>query len=135
VTLIMPPQAQRHLLSTVARGISSAVSKIDGGAHGAGMSGTQGIGVRTPKAAAVAVMTSGLAGLLHMPNGGIFMIGTIWTIVAAANASLTTGAAGNSSAMNTLGVNPKLQVSAQPVVNSSGIEGSFALRYGERRSF
>ena len=44
-------------------------------AHGAAVAGRQGIGVRTPSAAAVAAATIGLAGLEHMPNGATFTIG------------------------------------------------------------
>lgn len=45
------------------------------GAHGAAVRGIQGIGVRTPMAAAVAAATVGLAGLLHMPKGAMFTMG------------------------------------------------------------
>jgi hypothetical protein len=42
----------------------------DPGAHGAGITGVQGIGVKTPSAAAVAEATEGFAALEHIPNGG-----------------------------------------------------------------
>ena len=42
------------------------------GTHGATVAGMQGIGVRTPMAAAVAAATIGFAGDMHMPNGMIF---------------------------------------------------------------
>lgn len=45
------------------------------GAHGAAVTGTQGIGVSTPIAAAVAAATCGLAGQLHIPNGMTLTIG------------------------------------------------------------
>ena len=50
------------------------------GTHGAGMLGTQGIGVNTPPAAAVADATCGLAGLLHIPK-----VGNLLSIIVAAN--------------------------------------------------
>ncbi len=53
------------------------------GAHGAGITGTQGIGVRTPNAAAVAAATAGFASDWHIPKGMIFFIGTLSMIVAA----------------------------------------------------
>jgi hypothetical protein len=46
------------------------------GIHGAGMAGTQGIGVKTPSAAAVAAATVGLDRVIHIPNGQIFRNGT-----------------------------------------------------------
>jgi hypothetical protein len=49
------------------------------GIHGAGAFGTQGMGVSTPSAAAVADATVGLAGLEHIPNVG----NTLSIIVAA----------------------------------------------------
>lgn len=53
------------------------------GAHGAGITGTQGIGVRTPMAAAVADATEGLAMLWHMPKGMMFTIGLLSMMFAA----------------------------------------------------
>jgi hypothetical protein len=53
------------------------------GVQGAAVAGMQGIGVRTPKAAAVAEATMGLAMDMHMPNVGIFTIGAESMIVAA----------------------------------------------------
>jgi hypothetical protein len=121
VTAIIPAQVHRHLLSTVASGISLAFIKAEGGAQGAGMTGTQGIGVNTPSAAAVAATTSGFVGLLHIANGSTFTRGIISMIVAVAKASFTTGFPGISVATNRLGAAPKLQVSAHPVVRSSGM--------------
>jgi hypothetical protein len=45
------------------------------GAHGAGVTGMQGMGVRTPMAAAVAAATVGLAMDVHIANGGILTTG------------------------------------------------------------
>ncbi len=49
--------------------------------HGAGVTGMQGAGVGTPNATAVAAMTAGLAGLLHIPKGWMFSAGTLSMIV------------------------------------------------------
>jgi hypothetical protein len=46
------------------------------GAHGADVTGTHGIGVSTPMAAAVADATVGFDGLEHIPKVGILTIGT-----------------------------------------------------------
>ena len=48
----------------------------DPGAHGAGTTGMQGVGVRTPIAALVADAVVGFARLAHTPNGMMFTIGT-----------------------------------------------------------
>lgn len=45
------------------------------GDQGAEVTGTQGTGVSVPPAAAVAAATWGLLGVLHMPNGNIFVMG------------------------------------------------------------
>jgi hypothetical protein len=48
----------------------------DPGVQGAGVTGTQGIGVKTPKAEAVAAATVGFASELHIPKGMMFTMGT-----------------------------------------------------------
>lgn len=52
------------------------------GAHGDDITGTQGIGVSTPSAAAVAEATCGFAMEEHMPKGIIFTKGLLQSIVA-----------------------------------------------------
>ena len=47
----------------------------DRGAQGAAVTGTQGIGVKTPSAAAVAAATCGFAMEVHIPKGMILTIG------------------------------------------------------------
>ena len=51
--------------------------------HGVLVAGMQGIGVRTPSAAAVADATIGLLGVVHIPNGMILTMG-LWSIIFAA---------------------------------------------------
>ena len=46
------------------------------GIQGAEVTGIQGIGVSTPSAAAVAAMTIGFVGELHIAKGMMFFIGT-----------------------------------------------------------
>src|SRR5687768_14753953 len=53
------------------------------GAQGAVVTGTQGIGVRTPRAADVAAATIGLARLWHIPKGGMLTIGLLSMMFAA----------------------------------------------------
>ena len=50
-------------------------SAIAPGTQGLVVMGTQGAGVGVPSAAAVAAMTAGLAGDVHMPKGMMFVIG------------------------------------------------------------
>jgi hypothetical protein len=64
-----------HLLELFNAGSESINTVGDPGTHGAGMTGTQGMGVSTPSAAAVAAATMGFARELHIPNGGMFMMG------------------------------------------------------------
>lgn len=52
------------------------------GAHGAAMLGIHGCGVSTPRAAAVAAATCGLARLVHIPKGIMFTIGLLSMMVA-----------------------------------------------------
>jgi hypothetical protein len=49
------------------------------------VTGTHGIGVRTPRAAAVAAATVGLANEEHIPNGATFTIGVKSIILPAGN--------------------------------------------------
>jgi hypothetical protein len=53
------------------------------GIQGAAVTGTQGIGVNTPKAAAVAAATVGFDGDWHMPNGKMLTNGLLSMILAA----------------------------------------------------
>lgn len=61
------------------------------GTQGAGITGTQGAGVGTPAAAAVAAITAGFVGELHIPKGGILAMGAKSAIVAAGFPSIMVG--------------------------------------------
>ena len=56
------------MLLLLRAGFPHAITVGEPGAHGAAQAGIQGIGVSTPRAAAVAAATVGLAGLLHIPK-------------------------------------------------------------------
>jgi hypothetical protein len=88
-TVMTPRYWQAHLLVLLRAGLPAIVTVGDPGVHGAGMTGTHGCGVSTPLAAAVAVATAGFVGALHIPNDGMFVIGT-WsmTVAAAMNSAL-----------------------------------------------
>ena len=83
------------------------------GAHGAGVTGTHGMGVRTPRAAAVAAATVGFDGELHMPNGGMFTMGALSMIVAAGGPPASTWLVGKTTRL--LGATPKLHCIIAPI--------------------
>jgi hypothetical protein len=72
---IVPAKAHIHLLLLFNAGKLAIITVAEPGVQGPGVTGVQGIGVSTPKAAAVAAATAGLAGDLHIPNGGMFTKG------------------------------------------------------------
>ena len=73
---MMPPHAHIHLALFISAGMFITFT-CPGGAHGAVVTGTQGIGVSTPQAAAVADATVGLDIDVHMPKGSMFDIGAM----------------------------------------------------------
>ena len=77
----------------------------------------QGAGVKTPKAAAVAAITIGFAGELHIPKGGILAIGAKSIIVAARGPDAMTGGPFGIT-FKTLGAAPKLHLIAAPAQTS-----------------
>jgi hypothetical protein len=81
---ITPPQLHMHLEEACRAGLLPIITVAEPGLHGALVTGTQGCGVSTPCAAAVADATCGLASELHMPKGAIFIIGALSMMVAAA---------------------------------------------------
>ena len=59
---ITPPQLHMHLETLSSAGMLAMRTVGAPGTHGADVAGTQGMGVSTPSAAAVAAATVGLAG-------------------------------------------------------------------------
>ena len=80
--LITPPQQHWHVEELFNAGRLPIITVGEPGFHGV-VTGMQGIGVRTPRAAAVAAATIGLASDMHTPKGGIFTKGAKSMIVAA----------------------------------------------------
>lgn len=74
--VITPAQAHMHCDVLVSAGFPPINTVGDPGVQGAKVTGTQGMGVSTPLAAAVADATVGLAMEVHMPKGGMFAMGT-----------------------------------------------------------
>jgi hypothetical protein len=88
------------------------------GVHGLVVTGMHGIGVNTPSAAAVADATVGLAIDMHIPNGGMFVIGTKSMMLAAGVVALTlfTG-----STLSAEGAIPKVHIMTAPEVTWEGM--------------
>jgi hypothetical protein len=97
---------------SVSAGILPISTVGDPGTQGAAVTGTQGMGVSTPRAAAVAAATVGFEGELHMPNGGIFTMGALSMMVAAGGPPAITQFAGNTTRL--LGATPKLHCIIAP---------------------
>jgi hypothetical protein len=77
-----PPKLHMHLEELFSAGMLATSTVGDPGAHGAAVTGVQGIGVSAPRAAAVAEATAGLAMELHIPNGAILTNGLLSIILA-----------------------------------------------------
>jgi hypothetical protein len=88
------------------------------GVQGEVVTGMQGIGVNTPRAAAVAEATVGLAIDMHIPKGGMLVIGTKSMIFAAGEVALTlfTG-----KTLSADGAIPKEHIMTAPEVTWVGI--------------
>ncbi len=117
--VMTPPKAQLHIDPDTSAGRPPMVVVGAPGAQGETTVGTQGIGVRTPSAAAVAAATVGFAKLLHIANGGMFMPVAMSVMVDAGRPSMTTRVVGILT--REVGANPKLHCSIAPVTTDCGI--------------
>jgi hypothetical protein len=106
----------------VSAGISVIVTDTAPGAHGVVVTGTHGMGVNTPRAAAVADATSGLLGVLHMPKVGMLSIGTKSMMVAAGRPPAVTPVG---VALSGAGVKPNEHVIMAPVTTCCPMINSF----------
>jgi hypothetical protein len=75
VTEITPPHVHMHLLVSFKAGMLPMSTVGEPAAQGVVVTGTQGAGVGTPKAADVAAITAGFKGALHIPNVGMLTTG------------------------------------------------------------
>src|SRR3954471_13537151 len=78
-----------------------------------------GAGVSTPMAADVAAATTGLDGVVHIPNGGMLTIGAMSCTVAAGLPSTNTRLVGSTFSVD--GAKPKLQAKVAVAVTLGGI--------------
>ena len=102
---ITPPHTHMSFELLLSAGILAIRTVGEPAIQGAGVTGTQGIGVKTPRAAAVALITAGLAGELHMPKGMMFTSGLL-SIILASGVTVITRFWGRTTSV--LGAAPKL---------------------------
>ncbi len=138
VKVINPPHMQVQVETLSKAGMPPSMTVEAPGAQGATVFGTQGIGVNTPKAAAVAAATVGLAGEMQTPNVGMFTIGLL-SMMLAAGVPIMVLLFG--STLNAEGAAPKLHIIIEPAVINIGIARSFCwlskmtMAAGENREF
>lgn len=116
---MLPVQVQLHFESEVSALSSLIVTTGEPGDQGAGMTGTHGIGVSTPCAAAVAEATCGFACVLHIPKGAMFVMGTLSMTVAVGCSSALDPLAGRTVSVE--GALPWLHLSFAPFATSFGM--------------
>src|SRR5438270_2625409 len=75
VMLIWPPQLHMHMEVLLRAGMPPSMTVAEPGVQGELVMGMQGMGVRTPRAAAVAEATVGLAMDMHMPKVMMLVMG------------------------------------------------------------
>jgi hypothetical protein len=75
-SVITPPQVHMQVHVLFRAGMLPIMQVAEPGVQGDVVTGMQGIGVNTPRAAAVAEATVGLAIDMHIPKGGMLVIGT-----------------------------------------------------------
>ena len=118
---IIPPQLHVHMEELFNAGMPPSRTVAAPGDQGATVTGMHGIGVNTPKAAAVAAATVGFEGDMHMPNGGMFTVGLL-SMMLAAGAPIMVLLAG--STLSALGAAPKVHAIMQPEVTKIAITRS-----------
>jgi hypothetical protein len=91
VILIIPPHMHVHISPLQTTGPVGMMTIGFEGSQGATVAGMHGIGVNTPRAAAVADATVGLVIVEHIPNVMIFTIGIISAIETTGNPHAKTG--------------------------------------------
>ena len=111
--LINPPQVHISLEELFKAGIPPIKTVGLPGAQGATVSGTQGMGVNTPKAAIVAAITTGLVGEEHIPKVAKFSRGLLSIILAAGAPAITLD---NGNTVRGQGATPKIHWHKDPFV-------------------
>ena len=115
---MVPPQRHIHVQVLFKAGILPMSTVGEPGVQGASVLGTHGMGVNTPRAAAVAAATSGLAGDMHIPKEEMFTSGWLSMMVAAGVPSRVSFV-GNT--LSVPGATPNGHISIAPETTSWGI--------------
>jgi hypothetical protein len=117
--LIIP--AHMHMFVEVLSSVGMLPSITVGapGTQGETVIGMQGIGVRTPIAAAVAAATIGFAGDMHIPKGMILTSGTKSMMLASGTSSVMTRLMGRTT--SELGAIPMVHIMVAPIQTCIGI--------------
>jgi hypothetical protein len=116
---IMPPHMHVHIEEMLSAGIPPIRTVGAPGVHGATVFGMHGIGVNTPKAAAVAEATVGFASDIQTPKVGMFTIGLLSMMFAAGVPALVLLVG---STLSALGAAPNVHIIIVPAVTSGGIK-------------
>jgi len=113
-----PPQVHMHVQVLLSAGMPPINVVGAPGVQGVVVTGMQGIGVKTPRAAAVAEATVGLAIDIHMPKGGMLVMG-MWSMMFAAGVVALTLFTGNT--LRAEGAIPKVHIMTAPEVTWVGM--------------
>src|SRR3954469_4577449 len=126
-----PPHIQVQVETLSSAGMPPSMTVEAPGAQGATVFGMHGIGVNTPRAAAVAEATVGFDGDMHMPKVGMFIIGLLSMMLAAGAPILVLLAGGK---LKARGATQKVHIIIEPAVINIGIKQPLDLP-GERSQF
>jgi hypothetical protein len=118
-TEITPPQIQFKIEVLFRAGAPPIITVGEPGDQGAGVTGTQGTGVRTPMAAEVAAATAGFVGVVHIPNGITLTIGAFARMFAAGILLVFTRVTGKT--VRLLGATPNVHIIIAPLQTSCAI--------------
>ena len=125
VTVITPPHVHWQVQVLSSAGMKPSKTVGAPGFQGV-VTGMQGIGVNTPDAAAVAEATVGLLGVVHMPNGMMFFMGTKSMMFAAGWLPDSTRFSGVTTKVD--GATPKGHVRMAPLTTWTGMSAPFPAR-------
>jgi hypothetical protein len=123
---ITPPHIHMSTELLLRAGAPPTITVGEPGDQGAVVTGTQGMGVRTPKAADVAAATAGFVGVVHIPKGMTFTMGILSMILAPGIPPAVTRFLGNTTRL--LGATPKLHIIIAPLQTSCAILSPNVLR-------
>jgi len=117
VIVMTPPHVHIHVEVLLSAGLPFIITVGEPGTQGVAVAGIQGIGVNTPKAAAVAEATTGLVGVIHIPKGGMLTMG-MWSMIVAAGGPPALTGIPIGITLRVLGAMPKLHIIIAPATTS-----------------